>query len=341
MEFTSDDLLLVTGATGLVGSHVAQRATEMGIRTRALVREASDKQLLSEWGVELVYGDLTDFDTHKKATAGVTAMVHCAAKVGDWGPIDEYRNVNVNGTRSLLEALEANQTLKRVVHVSSCGVYEARDHHGTDESEPLSLSGIDGYTLTKAESEKLVQDHIKEQNLPATILRPGFIYGPRDRTVLPRIFERLRVGGFKFLGTGQTLLNNTYVGNLTDAIFLALEKDDSVGEIFNITDGDLVTKREFISSIATLAGFPVPTKNVPLGVAKVLAKLMEGTWRLLGKQEAPLLNGARIKFLGLNLDFSVDKAIKQLGYEPKVKFAEGIAEAIDWCRQAGLLAVKS
>ena len=114
-----------------------------------------------------------------------------------------------------------------------------------------------------------------------------------------------------------------------------------MGEIFNITDGDLVTKREFISSIATLAGFPVPTKNVPLGVAKVLAKLMEGTWRLLGKQEAPLLNGARIKFLGLNLDFSVDKAIKQLGYEPKVKFAEGIAEAIDWCRQAGLLAVKS
>jgi nucleoside-diphosphate-sugar epimerase len=340
MNFTSDDLLLITGATGLVGSHVAQRATELGIRTRALVREASDKQLLGEWGVELVYGDLTDSASHAKALEGVTALVHCAAKVGDWGPIDEYRSVNVTGTESLLEAAESNQTLKRVVHISSCGVYAARDHHGTDESEPLSLSGIDGYTLTKAESEKLVQDHIKDHKLPATILRPGFIYGPRDRAVLPRIFERLRSGGFKFLGTGETLLNNTYVGNLTDAIFLALEKDDSIGEIFNITDGDLVTKREFISSIATLAGFTVPTKSVPLGVAKVIAKVMESTWRLLGKKEAPILNGARIKFLGLNLDFSVEKAIQQLGYEPKVKFSEGIAEAIDWCRQAGLLAEK-
>ena len=340
MKFTSDDLLLVTGATGLVGSHVAQRAAEMGIRTRALVREASDKQLLSQWGVELAYGDLTDLDSHKKAVEGVTAMVHCAAKVGDWGPIEDYRKVNVTGTQSLLNALEANGTLKRVVHVSSCGVYPARDHHGTDESEPLSLSGIDGYTLTKAESEKLVHDHIRDYKLPATILRPGFIYGPRDRTVLPRILDRLRVGGFKFLGTGETLLNNTYVENLTDAIFLALERDDTIGEVFNITDGDLVTKRVFISSIAELSGYPVPTKNVPLGVAKVLAKLMEGTWRMLGKQEAPILNGARIKFLGLNLDFSIEKAIKKLGYQPKVKFAEGINEAIDWCRQAGLLTAK-
>jgi 2-alkyl-3-oxoalkanoate reductase len=340
MEFTSDDLLLVTGATGLVGSHVAQRATELGIRTRALVREASDKQLLSEWGVDLVYGDLTDFESHAKAVEGVTAIVHCAAKVGDWGPIDEFREVNVKGTESLFNAAEANGTLKRVVHVSSCGVYSARDHHGTDETEPLSLSGIDGYTVTKAESEKLVQDHIANKKLPATILRPGFIYGPRDRTVLPRILERLRVGGFKFLGTGETLLNNTYVGNLTDAIFLALEQDETVGEIYNITDGNLVTKREFISSIATLGGYPVPTKNVPLGIARFIAKLMEATSRLLRKQEAPLLNNARIKFLGLNLDFSIEKALKQLSYTPKVKFSEGIVEAIDWCRQAGLLAVK-
>lgn len=337
MDFTQDDLLLITGATGLVGSHVAERARELGIPTRALVRESSDKQLLSQWDVDLVYGDLTDHESHARAAEGVTALVHCAAKVGDWGEIDDYRRVNVEGTESLLKAVESNGCLKRVVHISSLGVYPAVDHHGTDETTPISLSGIDGYTLTKAESEQLVKAHIEQNRLPATILRPGFIYGPRDRTVLPRIFERLRTGGFKFLGTGQTLLNNTYVGNLVDAVFLTLANDDVIGDVFNITDGALVTKRQFISTIASLAGYPVPEKHVPLGVARVLASAMETTWRLLGKDSAPLLNGARIKFLGLNLDFSIDKARKQLGYEPQVNFETGMQAAIGWCREAGLL----
>ena len=341
MEFSSDDLLLVTGATGLVGSHVVQRARELGMPTRALVRESSDKQLLSEWDTDLVSGDLTDHESHARAAEGVTALVHCAAKVGDWGPIAEYRRVNVQGTESLLRAVETNGCLKRVVHISSLGVYKARDHHGTDESEPVSLSGIDGYTLTKAESEQLVRSHIEQHNLPATILRPGFIYGPRDRNVLPRIVERLRVGGFKFLGSGQTLLNNTYVGNLVDAVFLALERDDLTGEVFNITDGALVTKCQFIETIASLAGYPVPDGHVPLGVARVLAKLMESTWHLLGKESAPLLNNARIKFLGLNLDFSIEKARRQLGYEPQIAFETGMQLAIGWCREAGLLTSES
>ena len=337
MEFSSDDLLLVTGATGLVGSHVAQRARELGIPTRALVRESSDKQLLSQWDVDLVYGDLTDHDSHVRAAEGVTVLVHCAAKVGDWGPVNEYRRVNVQGTESLLKAVESNGCLKRVVHISSLGSYETRDHHGTDETTPISLTGIDGYTLTKAESDQLVRQHIEQNKLPATILRPGFIYGPRDRTVLPRILERLHVGGFKFLGDGQSLLNNTYVGNLTDAVFLALASDDTIGEVFNVTDGALVTKKQFISTIASLAGYDVPDKHVPLGVARMLAKLMESTWRLLGKQTAPLLNSARIKFLGLNLDFSIEKAKRQLGYEPKVDFETGMQLAVGWCREAGLL----
>lgn len=349
MEFQSDDILLVTGATGLVGSHVCQRARELGIKTRALVRESSDKTLLGEWDVELIYGDLNDVEALSQAARGATALVHCAAKVGDWGPIDGYRRVNVDGTRALLEAVEKAGTLKRAVHVSSLGVYQARDHHGTDETEPVSLSGIDGYTLTKAESEQLVRSYIDNNKFPATILRPGFIYGPRDRTVLPRITERLHIGGFKFLGTGNTLLNNTYVGNLVDAVFLALEKDEHIGEVFNITDGKLVTKREFISSIASLAGYPIPEKNVPLFVAKSLAVQMEFWQRLYDrwcpfdwywlpeKNKAPLLNNARIKFLGLNLDFSIDKAKQKLGYEPKVQFETGMQLAIGWCREAGLL----
>ncbi len=337
MNLTQDDLILVTGATGLVGSHVAERARSLGIRTRAVVRASSDVKLLDEWGVEKVTGDMTDADSLKQAAQGASVVVHCAAKVGDWGPVEDYRSVNVDGLETLLQAVEASGSLRRFVHVSSLGVYEARDHFGTDESEPPNVSGIDGYTLTKAEAEKLVVDHIREQNLPATVLRPGFIYGPRDRTVLPRLLAKLKSGSVKFLGSGEQLMNNTFVGNLVDAIFLAIEKDECQGEVFNIRDNRLVSKREFMRTIAEAAGYPVPQKSVPLPVARVLATLMEGTWRLLKKQDAPLLSSARIKFLGLNLDYCIDKAKRELGYEPGVEFAEGMQGAVEWCRGEGML----
>ncbi len=337
MRLTQDDLLLVTGATGLVGSHVAERARGMDIRTRAVVRPTSESAALKSWGVEVLTGDMTDRESLEMAIDGVTVVVHCAAKVGDWGPVDEYREVNVRGLQHLLQAVESAKTLRRMVHISSLGVYEARDHYGTDESEPVHAKGIDGYTLTKVESEWLVLDHIQQHDLPATILRPGFIYGPRDRTVLPRILARLKSKGFKFLGSGEQLLNNTFVGNLVDVIFLAIEKDGCVGDIFNVTDGKLVSKREFISTIAMLAGYEVPQKSVPLPVARSLARLMEATWRLLGKTQAPLLSGARIKFLGLNLDFCINKARRELSYDPRIEFSEGMQQTISWCREQNLL----
>jgi len=337
LEIDKNDFLLMTGATGLVGSQVAQHARQQGVRTRALIRASSKRGFLDQCGVEIVTGDMTDSESLKHAVDGITLIVHCAAKVGDWGPVDEYRTVNVRGLENLLKQTEATGRLKRFVHISSLGVYEARDHYGTDESETTSTQGIDGYTLTKVESENLVLDHIKDNKLPATILRPGFVYGPRDRTVLPRILNRLKSKKFKFLGSGQQLLNNTYVGNLADAVFAAIERDKCVGQVFNITDGKLVTKREFITTIASLAGYNVPAKSVPLPVARILAGLMEGTWKLLGKKHAPLLSSATIKFLGLNLDYCIDKARRELGYQPRVDFADGMKKTIDWCREQGFV----
>lgn len=337
MTLNDSDLILITGATGLVGSHFAEQMRKRGYRVRALVRKPSQCTDLVSWGVDLVEGDMTNRDSLRRASNGVTVVVHCAAKVGDWGPTEAYRSVNVDGLRDLLEAVEAQTTLKRFVHVSSLGVYPARDHYGTDEFEPVSTTGIDGYTLTKVEAENLVREHIRERQLPAVVLRPGFIYGPRDQTIIPKVLARLKSGGFKFLGTGQQLLNNTYVGNLVEAIFLAIEKDDVVGEVFNITDDRLVSRREFIGTLCDNAGIPVPNKSVPLPVAKKLANLMEGLYRLLGKQEAPLLSSARIKFLGLNLDYSIDKARRILGYKPSTDFTDAMRTTVSWCRDVGLL----
>ena len=154
------------------------------------------------------------------------------------------------------------------MQISSLGVYPARDHYGTDESTTVSDSGIDGYTRSKVEAEQLVVHAARQQQFPAVILRPGFIYGPGDRSVLPRLMERLRRGQFRYLGDRQKLMNNTYVGNLVDAIFVALNRNDLVGEVFNITDGRLVTKEEFVGTICDIAGLERPTRAVPLGIAK-------------------------------------------------------------------------
>lgn len=336
MELTPNDLALVTGATGLVGSHAAERMRGIGVRVRALARPSADASLLRSWGVETVPGDLTDAGSLAAAAAGATVIVHCAAKVGDWGPIEDYRRVNVEGLRALLDAASASGTLKRFVHVSSLGVYEARDHYGTDETEPPSLSGIDGYTRTKAESEKLVLDRARNAGLPAVVLRPGFIYGPRDRTVLPRILDKIREGKFKFLGSGDQLLNNTYVGNVVEAVLLAIRRDDVIGEAFNVTDGRLVTKRQFIDGVTRRAGLPEQRKSAPLPVAKTAAKVLEAVYRALGKQEAPVPSMATVKFLGLNLDYSIDKARDRLGYDPPFTFDDGMDRTFEWLKASNL-----
>jgi nucleoside-diphosphate-sugar epimerase len=331
----ADDRLLVTGATGLVGSHVAERARGQGLAVRALCREGSDTRFLDSIGVEKAVGDMTDAASLARAVAGATVIIHCAAKVGDWGPVDDYRAANVVGLERLLEAAMSTGTLRRFIHVSSLGVYEARDHYGTDETEPPGDGGIDGYTATKIEAERLMGDWIARRDLPATILRPGFIYGPRDRTVLPRLLERLKSGRFVFLGRADRLVNNTYVANLVDAIFAALERDDSLGRVYNITDGRLVTKREFIATICEQAGYPVPRRAIPIRLARPLAKALEAVWRRRGKAEAPVLSSARVKFLGLNLDFSIDRARHELGYDPQIDFRDAMRATIDWFRAQG------
>jgi nucleoside-diphosphate-sugar epimerase len=320
---------LVTGATGFVGSHVADRALALGHRVRTLARPTSDLTHLKGTAVEIVPGDVTDPVAVRRACDGVDSILHCAAKVGDWGPVDDYRAVNVVGLRNLLEAVKAT-SLKRFVLVSSLGVYAARHHHGTDEAEPLPAFHIDGYTQTKVEAEKLALTYIREFHVPVTIVRPGFIYGPRDRTVLPRIAARLREGSVVYIAKGRYALNTTYVGNLVDAIFLALESPTAVGEVFNVTDGEFVSKRRFFEAIADGLGLPRPRRSVPLALAKFLATWRERVYRRQNRPTPPRVTQAQVKFAGLNLDFSIAKARTVLGYEPKTGFAEGMAAAIEW-----------
>ncbi len=319
---------LITGATGFVGSHVADRAKARGYAVRALARPTADLTHLKSLDAEIIPGDVTDPAAVAKAVEGVDVIVHAAAKVGDWGPADEYRAVNVEGLRNLLEAVRG-KPLKRFVHVSSLGVYAARHHHGTDEGEPLPDHHIDGYTQSKVESEKLALEYVRKHNLPITVLRPGFVYGPRDRSVLPRLAERLKERSIIYIAGGRYALNTTYVGNIADACFLAAENDAAVGEVFNITDGEFVSKRQFFEAVADGLGLPRPKLSIPLWLAWRLAAWRERVFRRRNKPHPPRITQATLKFAGLNLDFSIAKARTVLGYEPKVHFAEGMALALE------------
>jgi nucleoside-diphosphate-sugar epimerase len=334
MTTQSGKTIFITGATGLVGGHAAEEALSRGHRVRALVRPTSDTRWLEQWGVERIVGDLEDTRALREGATGADWIFNCAAKVGDWGTLEEFRRLNVEALRLLLDvACEAR--VERLVHVSSLGVYEGRDHYGTDETVAPAANSLDAYTRSKTEAEALVLEYHRTRGLPAAIVRPGFIYGERDRTVLPKLLTNLRRGTFAFFGSGEQRLNCIYAKNLVHAIFLAAEHPSAVGEVFNVTDGEPISKKQFVGRVAVLAGLDIPNRHIPLPVARVLAQVVEGTAKLLRAKKPPLINKARYKFLGLNLDYSIEKARRVLGYQPPFTFEEGIARAMAENRPAG------
>ena len=327
MTTNSTRMVFITGATGLVGSHAVEEALRRGHRVRALVRDSSDTRWLDRWGVEQVRGDLADPDALRQGVDGVDWVFNCAAKVGDWGTLEEFRRLNVEAFRHLLDAA-SEARVERFVHVSSLGVYEARDHDGTDETIPPAAESLDAYTRSKVEAEELALRFVAQRGLPLSIVRPGFIYGPRDRTVLPKLVQALRSGRFFYFGSGNQVLNCISVKNLVHGIFLAAEVPEAIGEVFNLTDGRRVTKREFVGRVAALAGLRPPRRSIPLWLAWTLAVLMERRAKRLKSPEPPLVNKARYKFLGLNLDYSIAKARRVLGYHPPYTTEEGLVEAM-------------
>jgi nucleoside-diphosphate-sugar epimerase len=323
---------LITGGTGFIGGHMAEAARARGLAVRTLARPGSDTALLERLGVDVCRGDLTDGEAVRKALAGAELVFHCAARVGDSGPLDEYRKVNVDALRLLLDAV-AGTPLRRFVHFSSLGVYEARHHHGTDEREPLPEQHIDSYTQTKVEAEKLALQYQRERGVPVIVLRPGFVYGPRDRTVMPELIRRLAAGRVHYLGGDLRVLNTIYVGNLVEAAFLAAENPSALGQVYNLTDGEQVTRQRFFETVCGGLNLPTPHQRLPRWLAGQVVRLLR--WQglratRLGRRA--LLPPAQYKFLLLNLDFSIEKARRELGYRPRYTFEEGMKQTIAWYR---------
>jgi 2-alkyl-3-oxoalkanoate reductase len=325
---------LITGATGFVGGHIADACAQKEQTLSAIVRPTSNAGDLEKLGAILYRGELSDPALARQAVNEADVVIHCAAKVGDWGPIDEYRRVNVEALRVLLDACKG-QALSRFILMSSLGVYATRHHHGTTEADPLPSWHNDGYSQTKVEAEQLALQYQREWDIPVVILRPGFVYGPRDKTVMPRIIDALCHNRLRYPGGGEAAMNLIFVNNLVDAVFLAVAADEkkAVGEAYNLTDGEFVSKRQFIGSIADAMGLQHPTRTPPLWLAWMVTWCAERLAKVRGAKKAPLFNFPRLKFIGYNLDFSIQKAMDDLGYRPRVNFEEAIGETMDWYKR--------
>ena len=324
---------LVTGATGFIGSFIAEDLVKRGEGVRAFARNTSDTKFLEKLGVEIFRGDLNDRDSIYEAVKGVDKIFHSAAMVGDWVPREDAIRINVEGTRHLLEAA-SKEKVKRFVFISSLAVLGMRDHHNTPSHAARIKTG-DTYADTKIDSEELVLEYGKKDGLSFTVVRPGFVFGPRDNKMIPKMVEFLKKGKYIFVGNGMNKINMIYIENLSDIVIKASYSEKAAGGVYNVTNNSGMTMMDLVYMASDLWGYKRPAKHVPKGFAYCLCGVLEFFARLTKAKEPPLLNKTRLKFLSLNLDFDISKIKDELGYHPKIDMLEGLKKTKRWMEEDG------
>ena len=326
--------VLVTGATGLVGSHVVAHLAELGHRVTALVRPTSDTRALEPLAgtgrIRIARAELDDRAALLAAMAGADVVVHAAGMVDPLGRADEIRAVNVEGTRACLEAAEASG-VTQFVHISSLSVITGqRDQFGVDERAPIRHSG-ETYADSKADAEILVMRERPGQRLYVTALRPGFIYGPGERAWLPRLVESLAAGRVALVDGGTKETNVIFVGNLCRAVALSLLNPRAYGQAFNLTDGQRVTKKELFDAVADGLGLPRPTRVVPARAARLVCEAVSTVAPFLPlatRRKLARFSRAAFRLVGVNQGFAIGKAERGLGYVDRIPFAEGMRRTL-------------
>lgn len=327
----ADSLALVTGGTGLLGSHIAEQLHRREQRVRVLCRSGSDTRFLESIGVQIVYGDLSDPIALHAACDGADVVYHAAARVGDWGPWADFVRVSVEGTQRLLDAARA-KGVRRFLHISSISVYGHVDGEGRvfDETAPLgvNLNRWSYYSRAKVEAERRVWSMQESGGLDVTVIRPSWLYGPRDRATLPRLIDSIRQRKLKIIGDGKNRLNVVHAGNVAEASILAAQSDRARGEAYNCCHDGVLTQRAYFDHIARELGEPCVTKSVPYGVAYNAAFLMECFGHLFRTKNPPLATRYAIWLMGRRCFFECDKLKQHVGWSSSVGYDKGIPEAV-------------
>jgi acetylornithine/succinyldiaminopimelate/putrescine aminotransferase/nucleoside-diphosphate-sugar epimerase len=328
------DACLVTGGSGFIGGHIVERLVQEGYQVRCLVRASSDTALLDSLGVELAVGDLTDAASLRSAAEGCRFVVHCGALVSDWATTSELVQINVQGTRNVLEAA-VRAGVDRFVHVSTTDVYGYPGTAGVDES--FGANGFTNwYAETKRSAEAEVRRFERERALPVVILRPATVYGPRSREVIASIASAIQDGNMLLIGDGRAVAGLAYVDNVVDAALLALRHEQAPGHAFNVSDGSPVTWREFTDGLARGLGSRPVRLSAPYWLASAVGFSLELAYRVLRRltrfRSAPLLSRQAVHVLGNNQDFSTQQARALLGWAPRVDYETGLARTLDWLK---------
>jgi len=329
----------ITGINGFIGSNLATRLIAEGQEVSGLVRKTSNLSFLEGLKVKLFFGDLSDKALLDKATQGIDVVYHVAGRASDWGPIKLFRKVNVEGTKNLMES-SVNSGVKRFVFISSAAVHGFRGFRNATEDSPKTAT-IFPYSITKREAEDLVNRYHRERGLPTLIIRPGNVFGPRDRVTFAKMAELIEKGQMVYISRGRPLTCPTYVENLIDAILLAVDRKDTVGETFIITDGLEITWKEYMDKIAEKLGVRRPLFSVPYPVAYSAAAVCEAILKLFRSNKPPIITRYRIANVGKDYHFSIKKARTKLGYQPRVSLDEGMERTVEWYKSNSRYHIKS
>jgi nucleoside-diphosphate-sugar epimerase len=323
-------LVLITGVTGFIGSHLAERLLAEGVAVRGLARRPADAAWLADRGAQIVQADLARRTGLGDALHGCDAMLHSAAWTGGPGLSEEQAwTVNVAATGWLLHAAQ-DAGVQRFLYFSSVAVYGLNPAPLIDETAPTPPVG-QLYPDSKIAAETLVRA-AQADGLQTTIIRPASTYGPRSAAWTVGPVEQIKAGRLVLLGQDQGLVNTGYIDNVVDGVLLALRSPAAAGETFNLCDGSAVTYREFYERYAAMLG----RERLPVYPAWLAhgAVSPPGRWlrRLLGR---PVPGPWSYHFRFNPSRFSIAKAQRLLGYAPRVDLAEGMRRTERWLREQG------
>lgn len=316
--------ILITGGTGFLGRHSAMLLHRQGHQVAMLGRDFREVQPLVALGLETVQCDLRESAAVAAACRGRDAVVHAGALSAPWGRLADFRAINVGGTAAVLAGC-AQHRVERLVYISSPAVvFTGRDHIGTTEDAPYPRHFSSAYARTKAHAEALV---LVAHGVPSVTLRPKAIFGPGDRALLPRLVAAARAGRLPQVGAGRNLIDITYVENVAHAIALALESHAAIGKVYHITNDEHVPLWPLIRDVLRQLGINDHLRAVPLPVVLALAGAMEARAVLTGRE--PLLTRYTAAILGRTQTYDIAAARRDLGYQPLVSVAAGIALTLE------------
>ncbi len=317
----------ISGGSGFVGRNLISALREKDVSVRCLARSASSAEAVRRAGAEPVSGDLEDSNALREGLKGCDAAFHTAAIVKDWGDPQEFHSVNVQGTENLLAAARA-AGVPCLVHVSTEAVLAGpAPLVGVDETLPRPREPYGPYSLTKG----LAEERVLAANSPTlrtVVVRPRFIWGKGDTSVLPQLVAAVRAGRFRWISGGHYLTSATHVRNVCEALILAAERGRG-GEIYFATDGPPIEFRKFVTALLETQGVRPGRRSLPRRLAFTLAGIVESIWSSLHIKAAPPITRMVVKMMGEEVTINDSKARKELGYSGRISFEEGIRQMRD------------